>query len=62
VVQVCDEHGVALPGFEASEAIGGNRLDAVVDWPKARLERLAAQRVCLRITLRRAQLYSYWIE
>ena len=62
VGQLCDDNGVAIPGFEASEAISGDRLDVVVEWPNAKLEQLAGRRVRLRIVLRRAQLYSYWIE
>jgi len=62
VVQVCDESGAAIPGFEASAPITGDRLDAVVAWPAAKTEALAGRRVSFRIALRRAALYSYWIE
>ena len=62
VVQVCDEKGSAIAGFEASKPISGNHLDTVVSWPKGRLEKLAGKNVCLRIKLRQAQLYSYWIK
>ena len=62
VVQVCDDKGAAIPAFGASEPITGDQLDAVVNWPKPNLEQLAGRRVCLRIMLRRAQLYSYWLQ
>jgi hypothetical protein len=62
VVQVCDDKSAAIPAFEASEPITGDQLDAVVNWPKANLEQLTGRRVCLRIMLRRAQLYSYWLQ
>ena len=62
VVQVCDEHGKAIPGYETSGAVQDDQLDAVVGWPDARLEDLAGRPVCLRIALRQARLYAYWIE
>ena len=61
VVQVCDGKGAGIPGFEASKPINGNPRDAIVAWPNASLEALAGKTVCLRITLREAKLYSYWI-
>ncbi|HUT73788.1 MAG TPA: hypothetical protein VM221_03000 [Armatimonadota bacterium] len=62
VVQLCDDNGAAIAGLEASEPITGDQLDAVAHWPNAKLEALAGRRVCLRIRLRQAQLYSYWIQ
>lgn len=62
LVQIADEEGSAIPGFEASEPIRGDHLDTVVHWPNARSGSLAGRRVRLRMTLRSAELYSYWVE
>ena len=62
VVQVCDERGEAISGYETSGAIEGDRFDAIVGWPDANLQKLAGQSICLRITLCQAELYAYWIE
>jgi hypothetical protein len=62
ILQVCDEKGAPVAGFETSEAISGDRVDATVGWPKERLGRLAGQKVRLRIKLAQARLYSYWLQ
>ena len=61
-VQVCDEEGAPMPGFEASQEIEGDHLDATAGWPGGQLQALADRRIRLRITLHEAQLYAYWIE
>ena len=59
VIAICDERGRAIPGFERSQPITGDHLDAEATWPKG--EGLpAGQSLALRITLERAALYSYW--
>jgi len=56
------QQGSDIPGFDASQPIAGDQLAAMVNWPNAELEQLAGRKVCLRILLRRAQLYCYWIQ
>jgi hypothetical protein len=62
VVQVCDDGGKPLPGFEKSQPIIGDRLDGLVQWPQGKFEALAGKTVCLRINFNHAQLYAYWIQ
>jgi hypothetical protein len=62
LVEVCDERGGALAGFEAPETIRRDDADAVIRWPKRRLRELAGKIVCLRFRLRKARLFSYWLE
>ena len=62
VVQMCDEKATAIPGFEASDEIHGDHTDITARWAKGRTQEWSEKRVCLRIRLRQAQLYSYWIE
>ena len=62
VVQVCDESGEAIPGFEASQGVEGDHLDVTVGWPSGQMAALAGQRIRLRIALRQAQFYAYWIN
>jgi hypothetical protein len=61
LVQICEERGGALAGFEASEAVRSDQPDAVVRWPKRSLRELAGKTVCLGIRLSRARLFSYWV-
>jgi hypothetical protein len=56
---LCDEQGRAIPGFERSEPITGDHLDAEVMWPGSALP--AGRSVALRFTLKNASLYSYWL-
>jgi hypothetical protein len=61
LVEVCDERGGALTGFEASEPVRSDQPDAVARWPRQSLRELAGKKVCLRIRLSRARLFSYWV-
>lgn len=47
-----------LSGFEQSEPIKGNQLDAIVRWPGGQVP--ADQPVRLQLTARNAKLFSYW--
>jgi hypothetical protein len=60
--QVCDENGAAIAGFERSAPIRGDHVEALVRWPKTELAKLAGRAVALRVTLRQAQLYSFWFK
>jgi hypothetical protein len=62
VVQIGDERGKPLTGFEDSKPVTGNHPDTAVDWPKGEVKKLAGRKVSLRIKLVHAQLYSYWIQ
>jgi hypothetical protein len=61
VVELRDEHGAAVPSFEASTALTGDQTDGTIHWPGKRLQEWANKNVCLLIHLRQASLYSYWI-
>ena len=62
IAQLCDEKAVAIPGFEASAEIRGNHTDTVVRWTKGKLHEWSGKTVRLRLRLRQAELYSYWIQ
>ncbi len=59
---VCGEDGKPLPGFEASQPVEGDQLDAQVTWKDADLRTLAGRTIRLRLTARRARIYSFWFE
>jgi hypothetical protein len=61
VVQLCDDQAKPIAGFEGSTPIKTDETDTKVGWSGRRLEEFANKKVCLRIKLREAQLYSYWI-
>jgi hypothetical protein len=61
-VAVCDGTGSPIDGFETSEPVTGDMLDAVVRWEKGNLRRLEGRTVQLRFSLQRAKLYSFWFE
>jgi hypothetical protein len=60
-VQMCDDNAVVIAGFEASEPIQADQSDVTVHWSGRRIQEWAHKKVCLRIRLRQAELYSYWI-
>jgi len=59
LVALCDEHGAAIPGFERSQPIAGDHLDAEVTWPGSASPPVG-RAVALRFTINSASLYSYW--
>jgi len=61
VVALCDADGRALPGFEQSQPITGDNVDAEVMWPSVQPLAVGGA-VALRIALVEASLYSYWFE
>jgi hypothetical protein len=63
--EILDSEGKhVLEGFALANSIPltGDHLDAEIKWKKAALSSLAGRRVCIRFTLRRADLYSAWVE
>ncbi|MEX2306812.1 MAG: hypothetical protein WD738_04435 [Pirellulales bacterium] len=63
-VEVLDQHGTPLPGFEweVCRPIKGDSLDFEVAWDGAELKTLKGQEVRLRFLLDRAKLYSYRMQ
>lgn len=69
-VAVCDTWGSAdpravageFPGFARSEPIADDRLDIEARWPDAQLAQLRGHHGRLRIHLRNAKLFSYWLS
>ena len=61
-VEVTDENGKTLKGFEKSKPITGNKLSAAVKWKGSKLTTIAGRKVKLRISGRNCKLYSYWFE
>jgi hypothetical protein len=61
VVQVCDENAKAIPGFEASTPVKGDKADVAVQWSGRKIQELANKKVCLKLQLTQASLYSYWL-
>ena len=60
VVEVCDRKGKPLPGF-VSKPVSEDGVDLTVTWPRGKsLARVAGKPVCLKFTLKNAQLYSFW--
>jgi hypothetical protein len=62
LVEVQDESGQVVPGFEgeACESIMGNLPRVEVSWPNRNLSSLEGQRLRLRFLMSRAKLYSFW--
>jgi len=58
---VCDEAGRPFPGLEASDPISGDHLDATVRWPDESLLPEVGAAARLRLSARRAGLFSYWV-
>jgi hypothetical protein len=46
----------------SSMPVTGDHLDAEIKWKQGELSSLAGKRVCIRFTLRQADLYSAWVE
>jgi hypothetical protein len=61
-VEITDENGKTLKGFEKPKPITGDKTDAVVQWEGAKLADIAGQKVKLRISGANCKLYSYWFE
>jgi hypothetical protein len=59
---VCGEHGRPLPGFESSQPVEGDQLDARVVWSGADPRQLAGRTIRLRLTATHAKLYSLWFQ
>ena len=63
--EIMDSEGKqVLEGFALANSIPvtGDHLDAEIKWKKAELSTLAGKRVRIRFTLRKADLYSAWVE
>jgi hypothetical protein len=58
-VDVLDDAGKLIA---ASEAVVGDKPRAVVQWKSGALTALEGQQISLRFSLRKASLYSYWME
>jgi len=61
-VEVTDENGKSLSGFNRSQPITGDNLSVGVKWKGVRLADIAGQSIRLRFHARNARLYSYWFE
>ncbi|UCH36222.1 MAG: hypothetical protein JSV65_07675 [Armatimonadota bacterium] len=61
VVALQHQDGSVIPGFEQSQPISGDRLDAEVNW-RGDTWPSVGQTVALRIALENASLYSYWFD
>lgn len=61
-VSLCDGNRKHISGFRSSEPITGDHLKAQVRWKDSRLSSLSGREVRLRFLLRRAKLYSCWVE
>ena len=64
-VEVLDEAGEPIPGYSADQcqAVQGDAVDALVKWQqKESLQELAGRPVRLRFHLKRAKLYSFWVD
>jgi hypothetical protein len=62
VAALCDEKGHPLPGLAESKPVTGDQVDAAVVWEGDCLKSFSGQRVCLRLTARQAELYSFWLS
>ena len=60
IATLCDPEGQSLSGWEQSEPVSGDRLDAEVSWPSGDLDLSRGQRVSLILRARNARLFSYW--
>jgi hypothetical protein len=61
-VAVCDRDGNPFHGFERSRAVEGDSSEAAVQWPGAQLGQLQGKTLRLKISLRKAKLFSYWFD
>jgi len=61
-VEITDENGKTIKGFEKSKPITGDKPAAVVKWKSRKLTGIAGRKVRLRIYGRNCKLYSYWFE
>jgi hypothetical protein len=59
---VLDDSGNPVPGFEKSEPISGDCLDAKVRWPDKELSELTGRKVQLRFSLMCTHLFAYWVD
>ena len=62
-VRVCDFQGRPLKDYKVtqpSQSIRGNHLNTVVRWNESDLNQRVGKATTLRITLKNADLYSYW--
>jgi hypothetical protein len=59
---LCDSDGRAIPGFERSLQVSADAPHALLRWRGARVDALRGRTVRIRITLRHAKLYSWWVE
>ncbi len=59
-IQICDENGTAIDGYNSGK-IFGNSVSRNVDFEKP-LEDLQGQTVCLRINMKESELYSFIFE
>jgi hypothetical protein len=57
---LCDANGEPISGFEQSQDIWGNWLDAEVHWKQDIPQTLRGQPVRLKFYLKNTDLYSYW--
>jgi len=64
-VEVLGEDGKPVPGFELSSSVPlrGSAIEQSIDWTtKAEWSRLSGRKVRLRIRLRNADLYAFWMK
>lgn len=63
-VEVLDKAGKPVPGFDMKSSIRlrGQGVEQAVSWNAANWKSLAGKSVSLRIQLRHADLYAFWIE
>jgi hypothetical protein len=64
-VRVCDFQGRPLKGWkidQPSEPIRADQTNALVRWPASDFDQRVGKATTLRITLRNADLYSYWTD
>ncbi len=64
-VRVGDFQGQPLKGWKIDKpckTIRGDQLSALVRWPESEFDQRVGKATTLRITLRNADLYSYWTE
>ena len=59
---ILDDSGNPVPGFEKSDVISDDYLDAKVRWPDKELSELTGRKVQLRFSLMCAHLFVYWVD
>ena len=62
VVTLLDERGKALRGVAPSGPITGDHIDVTVEFERLEPALIGGRRIALRIRMRRAKLYSYWLS